>query len=238
MASLDSSPLASARDDGAPAELSAEEEARLDADPLQRLYDSHRIEAPATLATILGVFTKLVMIQEREDINEYAQEYFEHMKLARAADPKIDFDKFISTQLKVRQEQAIARCMRRCNGAEPTLTPSLLRCCCPWFRSQILEKKYAPSSYDLTSEFSPPATLAPILTAFSAEVIRYQPAGESNLFGFALEYFTAIVDDGTADTFLRKQAKLADEKQKALDLEKKRTQITKEKASKKKLSMN
>lgn len=193
-------PLPTAREEAA-VELTAEEEAQLDQDPLQRLYDSNKIEAPAQLSTLLGVFTKLVLVQGREDLNEFAQEFFEHCKLARAADPKIDYDKFISTQLK------------------------------------ILEKKYAPSVYDLESEFAPPAGLQQMLTAFSKEVIRYQPGTDGALLGFALEYFNAAVDDGSPEEFLRKQCKLAEEKQRAVDLEKKRTQLAKAK-QKKKLAMS
>ena len=86
-------------------ELSAEDEARLDADPLHRIYDMNKIEAPSILASILGAFTKMVMLQEREDIADYAVEYFERLKVARAADPKIDFDRFMTTQLKERQKE-------------------------------------------------------------------------------------------------------------------------------------
>lgn len=194
-----STPLATERGD---VELSAEEEARLDADPLQRLYDMNKIEAPAMLATVLGCFTKLVMLQDRgDDIAEYAQEFFERLKLARAADPKIDFDRFLSTQLK------------------------------------IMEKQIENSTYDLSADFNPPESLAPLLTAFSAEVIRYQPSGENHLFSFALEYFTCLSEDGSPNEFLRKQARLAEEKQKAYDLENKRTQMAKEK-QKKKVAMN
>lgn len=95
--------------------------------------------------------------------------------------------------------------------------------------SQILSKNAGPSQYDLDSEFSPPAALVSTLTSFSREVIRYQPLGDANLFGFALEYFTALVDDGSAESFLRKQAKVASEKQKVIDMEKKRAAIAKQK---------
>ena len=68
--------------------------------------------------------------------------------------------------------------------------------------------------------------------AFSKEVIRFQPP---DLFGFALEYFTGISgDSGSAESFLIKQGKLADAKQKEIDQERKRTKIAKEKHEAKK----
>jgi len=174
-------------------ELTAEDEARLDLDPRERLYDMHKIEAPLVLGPILGAFTKLIMLQERSDVADYAVEYFEHLKLARAADPRIDFDRFLSTQLKIMQKQA------------------------------------EPHTYDFRSEFAPPDSLAPALVAFSKEVIRYQPG---DVLAFALEYFTAIAETGSAELFINKQGKMADEKQRAVDVEKKRSQITKEKKKK------
>ena len=174
-------------------ELSAEDEARLDADPRERLFDMNKIEAPSVLGPLLGAFTKLLMLQERSDVADYAVEYFEHMKLARAADPRIDFDRFLSTQLKLMQKQA------------------------------------EPHTYDYRKEFEPPDSLATILVAFSKEVIRYQPV---DVIAFALEYFSAIAETGSAELFLIKQGKMADEKQRTVDAEKKRAQITKEKKKK------
>lgn len=171
-------------------ELTPEAEALLDLDPREKLYSMNKTEAPPTLSSTLGALTKLIIIQEREDVADYAVEYFETLKLARSADPRIDYDRFLSAQLKQ------------------------------------MQKKAEPISYDYNKEFNPPPNLAPILTAFSKEVIRFQP---SDLLGFALEYFSCIAAEGTPELFLNKQRKSMEEKQRIWDSEKKRTEIKKEK---------
>jgi len=219
-----SSVLESPRDALAP--LSAEEEAALDADPLQRLYDMNALTAPTALAPTLGALTKLLLLQglggggsasgsasaaaaaeedEEEESSgtadgtaDYAVEFFEQLKLARAADPRIDYESFLAAQAKILQ--------RKLEAAKKV-------------------------TYDFEKEFDPPEQLTKMLVAFSREVIRFQPAGDAGLLGFALEYFTCVgaAEDGSAEPFLRRQAALADEKQRLWDVEKKRSQRAKEK---------
>jgi len=90
----------------------------------------------------------------------------------------------------------------------------------------MLQKKLDLSSYDYETPFRPPPALAPLLVSFSREVIRFAPA---DLWGFGLEYFSAMVAEGTPDRFLNKQTKAMEEKQRLHDAESKRKQIQKEK---------
>jgi hypothetical protein len=176
--------------------LSAEEEAALDANPRERLYEMNALTAPSQLASTLGALTKLLLLQDRADENvaDYAVEFFEQLKLARAADPRIDFDRFLAAQLKIMQK-----------------------------------KSEASHSYDFEKPFAPPESLTHMLVAFSKEVIRFQPA---DLFGFALAYFTALsAGEDALDKFLAGQAKIAEEKQRVWDAEKKRAKKKKEKAA-------
>lgn len=175
-------------------ELTAEQEAALDADPRHRLYDMNKIEAPSMLGPTLGAFTKLVLLTGREDLPDFAVEYFEQLKLARAADPRMDGERFLAAQLKV------------------------------------LQKKSEPHTYDLESAFDAPEALSVLLLNFSREVIRFQPA---DLFGFALDYFTTMSEQGDVDMFLDKQRRLADDKQKLWEADKQRTHMAKERKAQK-----
>ncbi len=82
----------------------------------------------------------------------------------------------------------------------------------------MFQKKLDPLEYDFEVDFSPPPALAPLLLAFSREVIRFAPV---EIFGFALEYFSSQVAEGSPDRFLKKQTKFAEEKQKIQETEKK-----------------
>lgn len=192
-----SSPSPDADTESSAQPLTAEQEAALDANPLERIYPNNKIEAPAPLAPMIGVLVKLMIIQEREDLADYAVEYLEHLKVARESDPHLDWDSFLSTQLK------------------------------------LLESKLSNhASYDLSQPFSPPPAFATMLQAFAKEVIRFQPS-DRELIDFSLEYWREVSEENnSAENFRWKQTKKAEEKEKQMELEKKRALILKQKREK------
>lgn len=89
------SPVAVATADS---EAQLRQDAIADADPLQRVYDT-----PQTiphLSTAIGILAKLIILQQREDIADYALEFFEQLVAAREKDTKNDMDTFLWKQAK------------------------------------------------------------------------------------------------------------------------------------------
>lgn len=84
--------------------LSSETEVQLradavaDADPLQKVYETPQ-NIPH-LSTAIGILAKLMILQQREDVADYAVEFFEQLIAAREKDSKSDMDTFLWKQCK------------------------------------------------------------------------------------------------------------------------------------------